>query len=88
MNIEEVVEEIIADFEENKNKNASKYIWGQAYESALTEIDPSPKARSVAFAETILYGRRRQLQKSPDSLEGNQETVALNVAIQRLRSLP
>lgn len=87
MNIEEAVDEIIADFEENKNKNAPKYIWRQAYESALTEIDPSPKARRVAFAETVLYGRRRQLQKSSDSFEENQETVALNVAIQRLRSL-
>jgi len=86
MNIEEVVEEIVADFE--KNKNAPNYIWGQAVESAVTEIDPSPKARSVAFAETILYGRRRQLQKSPDTLAANQETIALNVAIQRLRSLP
>jgi|KBSMisStaDraftv2_1062788.scaffolds.fasta_scaffold1256690_1 hypothetical protein len=85
MNIEETVEQILAEFE--KDKNAANYIWGQAYERALTEIDASLKARSVAFAHTVLYGRRLQLRESPDSLEAKQETVALDVAIQRLRSL-
>jgi len=51
LNIEETVEQFIADFE--KDKNAASYIWGQAYDRALTEIDPSLKARSVAFAETV-----------------------------------
>jgi hypothetical protein len=85
MNIQETVEQIISDFE--KDRNAANYIWGQAYERALTEIDPSLKARNVALAQTVLYGRRLQLQNSPDSPETKQETVALNVAIQRLRRL-
>ena len=85
MNIEETVEQILAEFE--KDKNATNYIWGQAYERALTEIDPSLKARSVAFAQTVMYGRRLQLQESPESPDAKQETIALNVAIQRLRRL-
>jgi len=85
MNIEETVEQILAEFE--KDKNATNYIWGQAYERALTEIDPSLKARIVAFAQTVLHGRRLQLQESPESPDAKQETVALDVAIQRLRRL-
>ena len=85
MNIEETVEQILAEFE--KDKNAANYIWGQAYERALTEIHPSLKARSVAFAETVLYGRRQQLTRIKDDPEAKQETVALNVAIQRLQRL-
>jgi hypothetical protein len=85
MNLEETVEQILAEFE--NDKNAAYYIWGQAYERALRQIDPSLKASSFAFAETLLYGRRSQLQESPDSSEIKQEKVALDVAIRRLRSV-
>ena len=43
MNIQETVDQIIADFE--KDENAANYIWGQAYERALTEIDPSLRGK-------------------------------------------
>ena len=85
MNVEETVDKIISDFE--KDKTAASYIWGQAYERALTETNPSLKARSIAFAQTVLYGRRRQLEQFPDDSEAKQETAALSVAIQRLRKL-
>jgi hypothetical protein len=85
MNIDETVEQLLAEFE--KDKNATNYICGQAYERALKEIDPSLKARTVAFAGTLLCVRRLQLQGSPDSPDRKQEKVALDVAIQRLRRL-
>ena len=85
MNIEEAVERLISDFE--KDKNAANYIWGEAYERALNEIDPLRKARSMEFAETVLCDRRQQLQESPDDPDAKQETVTLSVAIERLRTL-
>jgi hypothetical protein len=81
MNIQETVESIISDFEKSKGN----YIWRQAYDRALFETDPSRKARSVAFAETVLYGRRQQLERLPDDPEARQELEALRVALQRLR---
>jgi len=81
MNIQETVESIISDFEKSKGN----YIWRQAYDRALFETDPSRKARSVAFAETVLYGRRQQLERLPDDPEAQQELEALRVALQRLR---
>jgi hypothetical protein len=83
MNIEETVERIISDFEKGKGN----YIWRQAYDRALFETDPSRKGRSVAFAETVLYGRRRQLEKFLDDPEAKQELEALRVALQHLRRL-
>ena len=85
MNIEETVEQILSDFE--KGKNAANYIWRQAYERALTEIHPSLNARSAAFAQTVLYGRRLQLQESPGNPGTKQETVVSDVAMQRPRGL-
>lgn len=85
MNIQETVERIISDFEKVKG-SATNYIWGQAYERALNETHPSRKARSVAFAETVLYGRRQQLEKFLDDPEAKQELEALKVAILRLRN--
>jgi hypothetical protein len=87
MNLKETVESIISDFEKVK-ASATKYIWGQAYERALSETDASRKARNVAFAETVLYGRRQQLEKFSDDPEAKQELEALKVAIQHLRRLP
>jgi len=87
MNLKETVESIISDFEKVKT-SGTNYIWGQAYQRALTETDPSRRTRSVAFAETILYGRRLQLEKFPDDPETKQELEALKVAIQHLRRLP
>ena len=81
MNIQETVESIISDFEKSKGN----YIWRQAYDRALFETDPSRKARSVAFAETVLYGRRQQLERLPDDPEAQQELEALRVALQRMR---
>ena len=63
MNIEELVEQTPSDFE--KDKNAANYIWGQAYEKALTEIHSSLKARSIAFAETLLIRSSSEIGKSP-----------------------
>jgi hypothetical protein len=85
MNLKEAVESILSDFEKLK-ASGTNYIWGQAYERALAETDPSRKSRSVAFAETVLYGRRLQLEKFPDDPEAKQELEALKVAIQHLRS--
>jgi len=85
MNLKETVESILSDFEKLK-ASGTNYIWGKAYERALTETDPSRKSRSVAFAETVLYGRRLQLEKFPDDPEAKQELEALKVAIQHLRS--
>ena len=86
MNLKETVENIISDFEKVK-ASATNYIWGQAYERALIETDASRKARSVAFAETVLYGRRQQLEKFSDDPEAKRELEALKVAIQHLRRL-
>jgi len=85
MNLKETVESILADFEKLK-ASGTNYIWGQAYERALTETDPSQRTRSVAFAETVLYGRRLQLEKLPDEPATKQELEALKVAIQHLRT--
>ena len=85
MNLKETVEGIIADFEKLK-ASGTNYIWGPAYERALTETDPSQKTRNIAFAETILYGRRLQLEKLPADQDTRQELEALKVAIQHLRS--
>jgi len=84
MNIEETVERIISDFEKGKGN----YIWRQAYDRALFETDPSRKAKTVAFAETVLYGRRQQLERFSEDSEAKQELEALKVAIQHLRRLP
>ena len=84
MNLQDVVEQILAEFE--NDKNATHYIWGQPYERALREIDPSLKASGIAFAETVLFDHRLQFQ-SLDSSEANQENVALDVAVQRLQRL-
>ena len=84
MNLKETVESILSDFEKLKT-SGTNYIWGQAYERALTETDPSRKAWSIAFAETILYGRRLQLEKLPDDPDTKQELEALKVAIQHIR---
>jgi hypothetical protein len=87
MNLKETVESIVSDFEKVK-ASATNYIWGQAYESALNESDPSRQARRIAFAEIVLYGRRQQLQKFLDDPETKQELEALKVAIQHLQRLP
>ena len=86
MNLKQLVENIISDFEK-VNGSATNYIWGQAYESALNERDPSRQARRIAFAEAVLYGRRQQLQKFLNEPEAKQELEALNVAIKHLRRL-
>jgi hypothetical protein len=86
MTLKETVESIVSDFEKLK-ASATNYIWGQAYERALTETDPSRKTRSIEFAETVLYGRRQQLEKFSDDPEAKRELEALKVAIQHLRRL-
>jgi hypothetical protein len=86
MNIEETVEQFIADFERDRGSGAN-YFWGEAYDRALTETEPSRRRKSFAIAETILYGRREQLRACIDDPEVREESEALHLAIERLRSI-
>ena len=83
MNIEEMVDCLIADFEEDRTK-AAKYFWWEAYERALTETD-FRTSRSMVFAKTILCGRSEQLEQFPDDPTVWEELAALRVAIRNLR---
>jgi len=85
MNIKETVDRLIADFEQDRTKAAKYFWWWEAYERALTETTDSRIARSTAFAETILAGRRLQLEQFPDDPGVREELAALRVAIKHLR---
>jgi hypothetical protein len=84
MTIQETVERFITEFEQNR-ENGMKYFWWEAYDRALVETDPSRRARSVAFAETVLYGRRRQLEEFSADPDAAEELAALQTAMERLR---
>jgi hypothetical protein len=84
MNIEETVERFIADFERNRGYGVN-YFWREAYDRALTETEPARRRKSIAVAETILFGRRQQLRECiVDDPEATAELAALRVAIERL----
>ena len=87
MNIEEMVESFIADFERDR-QDAVNYFWREAYDRALTETDPSRRRKNIAVAETSLYGRCEQLRVCiVDDPEAKAELAALRVAIKRLGSI-
>ena len=86
MTIEETVERFIADFERDKG-NGVNYLWQEAFDSALLETESSRRLKSIAFAETLLYGRRRQLQEFVNEPHANEELQELQVAIERLRRI-
>jgi hypothetical protein len=84
MNIEQTVDRIIDEFQRDR-ESATRYIWWTTFDRALIEIEPSRRARSSAFAETVLYGRRRQLEEFSNEPDAKIEMEALQIAIQRLR---
>jgi hypothetical protein len=84
MNIEEMVERYIADFEKDRTA-AQRYFWREVYDRALNENAPSQRARSVSIAQTVLYGRHQQLQQFPDDPDTREEIEALRIAIEHLR---
>ena len=86
MNIEEIVDRFIADFEKAR-ESRTNYFWREAFESALVESVPSRRQKNIQFAEVLLYGRHQQLQDFANDLEALQELDALKVAIELLRSI-
>jgi hypothetical protein len=64
MTIEETVDRFIADFE--RDRAASRYIWWEAYDRALIDSTGSKATRGMAVAQTVLLGRRQQLEQFPD----------------------
>jgi hypothetical protein len=86
MTIAETIDRFLADLERGSERGGN-YFWREAYDSALLETEPSKRLERIAFAETVLYGRRQQLQKFTDDLEANQELEHVQVAIERLRSM-
>jgi hypothetical protein len=86
MTIAETIDQFLADLERGSAGGAN-YFWREAYDNALLEAAPSKRLERIAFAETLLYGRRQQLQEFVDDLEANEELEHLQVAIERLRSM-
>jgi hypothetical protein len=86
MTIAETIDQFLADLERGSARGAN-YFWREAYDNALLETTPSKRLERIAFAETLLYGRRQQLQEFVDDLEANEELEHLQVAIERLRSM-
>ena len=84
MNIQQTVERFIADFERNRG-SGTNYFWREAFDRALTETEPARRRKSIAVAETILFGRREQLREcTEDDPEANAELAGLRIAIARL----
>lgn len=84
MNIEKTVERSIADLERDR-QNKANYFWREAYDRALIETEPSRRRKSIAVAETILYGRREQLRECiAYDPEAKAELAALLAAIEHL----
>jgi hypothetical protein len=86
MTIAETIDQFLADLDRD-SVNRAKYSWRKAYDSALLETEPSKRLERIAFAETLLYSRRRQLRAFIDDLDASEELEALQAAIEHLRSL-
>jgi hypothetical protein len=86
MTIAETIDQFLADLERGSTRGAN-YFWREAYDSALFDTAPSKRLERIAFAETLLYGRRQQLQEFVNDLEANEELEHLKVAIEHLRSM-
>lgn len=87
MNIEEMVESFVADFERDR-QNGANYFWREVYDRALTDTEPTRRRNSISVAETVLNGRREQLRECiVDDVQAKVELEGLRVAIERLRLL-
>jgi hypothetical protein len=86
MTIEETIDRFLADLKKSRDTGPN-YPWREACDSALSETEPSRQRKSIAVAETVLYGRREQLRGRIDDPELRDESEALHLAIERLRSV-
>jgi|1185.fasta_scaffold789900_1 hypothetical protein len=81
MTLHEFIDDFVAELE--KNSSPAAYAWQDSVESVLQETDAIRKPARIAYAETALYRRLQALPSNPDSLN---ERVALNAAIEKVRS--
>jgi hypothetical protein len=86
MTTSETIDKFLADVDRD-SLNRANYFWREVYESSLLETKPSKKLERMAFAETLLYGRRQQLQELAVDVDAEDEWEELQVAIERLRSV-